>query len=235
VTTFRGFPSCDCLAEWLPVYERVLILRGVVRERIDIAQLIGGAPQSGGTHTRGGAYDVWQHDLVAIETARQMGAGAWARTEAQGFDPHQHGVLRGCPHNLPARYQLDALAAGFNGLGSGGRGGRDDGPRVGLERTWRDGIAWANQLLQEADDVAWNDELAKWQPGDKDKTDMATAGQQLGQARGYAQAAYQSARRAERAVEALAKALGPEVAKAVQAAMAETVVDVDVTVNGVRK
>lgn len=140
---FRGKPACPCLAAWLPVFEAELIRRGVIRESIDIAQLIGGAAASGGTHSDGGAFDIWQHDPTTVWVARQMGAACWARTAAQGFDPHAHGVLRGCAHNNPARYQIYALDNGYNGLGSGGRGGSDDGPRPVPHRSWREGIAWA--------------------------------------------------------------------------------------------
>lgn len=140
---FRGKPACPCLAVWLPVFEAELIRRGVIRESIDIAQLIGGAAASGGTHSDGGAFDIWQHDPTTVWVARQMGAACWARTAAQGFDPHAHGVLRGCAHNNPARYQIYALDNGYNGLGSGGRGGSDDGPRPVPHRSWREGIAWA--------------------------------------------------------------------------------------------
>lgn len=146
VVYFRGKPACPCLAEWLPVFEAELVRRGVVKQSIDIAQLIGGAAASGGTHASGGAFDIWQHDPETIRVARQMGADAtWQRTPAQGFDYHAHGVLRGCPHNGPARYQIDAVDDGYNGLGSGGRGARDDGPRPLSGRTWREGIAWANE------------------------------------------------------------------------------------------
>lgn len=143
--TFRGLPACPCLAEWLPVFEAELLRRGVVKHSIDLAQLIGGAQASAGTHSQGGAFDIWQHDETTLWVARQMGAAAWARTKAQGFSPHTHGVLNGCPHNAPARYQLTAYAEGYNGLGKGGRGGPDDGPRPGNGRlrSWRDGIAWA--------------------------------------------------------------------------------------------
>lgn len=141
---FRGFNACACLVRWLPVFEAELLRRGVIKHNIDIAQLIGGAAVSGGTHTKGGAFDIWQHDKITIYVARQMGADAdWSRTRAQGFDPHSHGVLRGCPHNTPARYQITAVDDGYNGLGYAGRGGRDDGPRPLSERTWQEGIAWA--------------------------------------------------------------------------------------------
>jgi hypothetical protein len=149
VVDFRGKPACPCLASWLPVFEQVLLARGVIRESLDIAQLIGGAAASGGTHATGGAFDVWQHDAVTVAVARQMGAAAWARTPAQGFDPHTHGVLRGCPHNEPGRYQIAALDAGYNGLGYGGRGAPDDGPRPVPARTWQQGIEWARTQLED--------------------------------------------------------------------------------------
>lgn len=143
---FRGKPACTCLAKWLPVYERELLRLGVIKRNIDIYQLIGKASASAGTHSQGGAYDIAQCSPTAIAIARQMGAAAWARTAAQGFDDeHQHGVLIGCPHNLPARYQVGAYLAGYNGLGSLGRGARDDGPRLDawLGRDWQEGIKWA--------------------------------------------------------------------------------------------
>jgi len=150
VVTFRGLPACPCLAEWLPVYERMLQHRGTLTGDLRLYQLIGGAAASAGTHSQGGAFDVT--DLVGdddVWVARQMGADAtWARTAAQGFTTkHLHGVLRGCPHNGPAAYQIAAVDAGYNGLGSGGRGGRDDGPRPLSGRTWREGIAWAEKEM----------------------------------------------------------------------------------------
>lgn len=145
--TFRGYPACSCLAMWLPAYERELQRRGLLEGDLRIYQLIGGAEASGGTHATGGAFDIL--DLPGerdLWVARQMGADAtWSRTEKQGFMPHIHGVLTGCPHNGPAAYQIDAVRAGFNGLGRGGRGAPDDGPRPLSGRTWRQGIEWARQ------------------------------------------------------------------------------------------
>ncbi len=144
---FRGFPACSCLIAWLPAYEAELQRVGALVGPLRIYQLIGNAPASGGVHRTGGAFDIT--DLVGeqdVWVARHMGADAtWARTATQGFTPHIHGVLRGCPHNGPARYQIDAVDAGFNGLGTGGRGGRDDGPRPLSGRTWREGIEWARK------------------------------------------------------------------------------------------
>lgn len=154
MTSFRGFKCCSCLAKWLPAFEAELLRRGLIKQSIDVYQLTGSAAASAGTHAKGGAFDIAQTSPAAIGLARQMGADAtWHRRRSQGFDvDHTHGVLRGCPHNGPARYQIAAVDAGFNGLGAGGRGGKDDGPRPLSGRTWSEGIAWANaqRLAQEA-------------------------------------------------------------------------------------
>lgn len=145
--TFRNLPACSCLIAWLPAYEAELQARGILTGPLHIYQLIGGNPSSGGTHTTGGAFDVL--DLPGnddVWVARQMGADAtWSRPK--GWDgangiAHIHGVLRGCPHNLPARYQIAAVDAGFNGLGHLGQGAPDTGPRPLSHRTWEQGLAW---------------------------------------------------------------------------------------------
>lgn len=145
---FRGFTACECLAEWLPWVEKLMLHRKIIQYNIDIFQLIGGASASAGTHRTGGAADLAQCSWGALEIYRQAGAdAAWRRTPAQGFTLHAHLVLRGCPHNLPARYQIAAVDAGYNGLGAGGRGGRDDGPRPLSKRTWQQGIEWIKGQL----------------------------------------------------------------------------------------
>ena len=152
---FRGRTACECLIAWLPVFEDELLRRGVIRESIDIFQLTGDVGDSQGVHTQGGAFDIVQRDPVTVAVARQMGADAtWARTV--GFKTqHAHGVLRGCPHNGPAHYQIPAVDEGFNGLGTDGRGGADNGPRPLSGRNWRQGIEWAKQ--QQEEDVTPDD------------------------------------------------------------------------------
>lgn len=146
--TFRGKPACDCLAAWLPAYEAELLARGILPAggSLTIYQLIGGAAASGGTHATGGCFDVAQPKPDAVRVARKMGADAtWFRPynwDGKGGIAHIHGVLTGCPHNGPARYQIDAVLDGYNGLGSGGRGARDDGPRPLFMRSWSEGISW---------------------------------------------------------------------------------------------
>lgn len=148
MASFRGKKCCSCLAKWLPAYEAELLRRGVIQHSLDVYQLTGKAKASAGTHAGGGAFDTGQYSRTALEVARQMGADAtWHRRKSQGFDvDHAHGVLRGCPHNGPARYQIAAVDAGFNGLGAGGRGGRDDGPRPLSKRTWREGLVWVKRF-----------------------------------------------------------------------------------------
>lgn len=155
--TFRGLPACPCLATWIPAYEAELQRRGLLDGPIRIYQLIGGAAASAGTHTKGGAYDTkWIGD-AAIWVARQMGADAtWHRPynwDGAGGMEHVHGVLTGCPHNGPAAYQIDAVRAGYNGLGHLGHGAPDTGPRPLSGRTWQQGMTWARQQ-REAPDMA---------------------------------------------------------------------------------
>lgn len=153
MTSYRGLPACTCLAEWLPAYEHELQRRGILSGPLPIFQLIGGYAASAGTHSQGGAFDTGATSDRALWVARQMGADAtWRRTPAQGFALHAHGVLTDCPHNTPARYQIDAVRAGYNGLGRGGFGGKDDGPQPLSGRTWREGIQWAKE--QENPDMA---------------------------------------------------------------------------------
>jgi hypothetical protein len=146
---FRERPACPCLAEWLPVYEAELQRRGLLSGPLPIMQLIGFADASNGVHSKGGAADLAHTTDEAIAVARQMGAdAAWHRPanfDGQGAPEHDHMVLRGCPHNGPARYQIPAVDKGFNGLGDLGMGGKDDGPRPLSKRTWRQGIKWAKE------------------------------------------------------------------------------------------
>lgn len=148
--TFRGRVACVCLIEWLPAYESELQRRGIIGGALPIAQLVGDAPASDGTHF-GGAFDLWMTVRDAVWIAREMGADAtWIRDWTG--NKHTHGVLRGCPHNGNARYQIAAVDAGFNGLGTNGRAGPDDGPRPLSGRTWREGITWMEEHMPLTDE-----------------------------------------------------------------------------------
>lgn len=158
---FRGHRACPCQVEWLPVFETEAQRRGTLTGYLPLSQLIGGAAASGGTHSKGGADDTYPLHTITdvdayVELSREMGADAtWHRPKnwdgADGVE-HVHRVLRGCPHNEPARYQITAVDAGFNGLGHLGHGAKDDGPRPLSGRTWRQGIAWAEEQRQLQED-----------------------------------------------------------------------------------
>ena len=156
-TSFRGFTSCECLAQWLPVYEALLLAKGLIKSNIDVWQLTGGAPASGGTHTQGGAFDLlYQTTPAHVAVAREMGApGTWGRKASQGFSrDHLHGAIA-CGHSAPVAYQITAQKRGFNGLGQGyyngqllwGYGHKDEYPDPSVRRTWREGIAWAKSEI----------------------------------------------------------------------------------------
>lgn len=129
-----------------------MLAKGLIRHSLDVYQIIGGASASAGTHRTGGAVDTAQYSDAQLRVWRDMGYDAgWRRRTSQGFDlDHAHAVARGCPHNGPARYQITAVDAGYNGLGANGRGGRDDGPRPLSGRTVQQGIEWARIYLKEA-------------------------------------------------------------------------------------
>jgi hypothetical protein len=174
---FRGRPACPCQAEWIPAYEHELQRRGILVGQIPIAQLIGGAEASGGTHATGGASDFWllgaQAD-VAVMVARQMGADpTWHRLpgwDGPGSPEHVHSVLRGCPH-LSSSARAQVIAVDADGDGIGGTSTPDPGPRPLSGRTWREGIAWA--LEQEDFMPNYRD----WDPEDRKAlaTDIARA------------------------------------------------------------
>lgn len=149
-TTYRGWRCCDCTARWLPPFEALANQLEIVPGQVKILQLRGSNPASAGTHAGGGAIDFGYYSgdqaraLVAL--ARDMGADATWFRDWEG-NPHVHAVLRGCPLNQGARYQIAAVDDGYNGLGTDGRDGPDDGPRPLSYRTFEQGITWAESEL----------------------------------------------------------------------------------------
>lgn len=166
--------TCDCLAEWLHYLELMAIKRGIIKYELDFLQLTGGLKQSGNTHSQGGAFDVKQTGYAFVMLCREMGAPAtWSRYDMPiGDNPnhHTHGVLNGCSHNSPARYQLAAQLVRCNGLGFMGMGGKDPYPAVWPRRTWQEGIEWAKVELG----------LAPAPAPEKPKTVTVQKGQTLG-------------------------------------------------------
>jgi hypothetical protein len=157
----RAFVGCDCLRAWLPVVEHLGLALGLIRESLDCIQLTGAATKSAGVHAAGGAADLVQRSDPWIALYRNAGAAAWRR-DADPDDgnvwpadeEHTHLVLIGCPHNGPARYQVEAYRAGYDGLGYLGRAHRDPHPKPATIRTWSQGIAWAQSELERLEDMA---------------------------------------------------------------------------------
>ena len=155
-TEVDGAPALACphMAQWWPVFTRLVKDRFGVS--LEILQAAGSYSRSGATHVEGTSIDwrTWRftpavvNGIVAL--AREMGARAtWYRTKAQGFDPHVHMALD-CPCRSGADYQTAAVDAGYNGLGAGGRKGKDTHPAPSTRRDYKAGIAWANQQLGSA-------------------------------------------------------------------------------------
>lgn len=162
--SFRGFPACSCLAEWLPAYEHELLRRGLIKYNLDVFQLIGNASASAGTHSKGGCADLGQRQREQLRVARNMGAAAWERDADPNdgqpdFRPsHAHLSLKGCPHAVSiARAQIGSCENRHNGLAGNGP---DDGPRTDVKfplRTYKEGIAWAKaQTPPVADPIQWH-------------------------------------------------------------------------------
>lgn len=117
-----------------------------------IIQARGGAAASAGTHTDGAAIDVRVWSLTKAQRrrivllARECGFPAsWDRAWPGNEHLHLAADIPGVWTR--ASYQVTAVKAGFNGLGSGGRGGRDDGPKPSAWRNTDTGAAWARQKL----------------------------------------------------------------------------------------
>jgi hypothetical protein len=158
MATIRGKRTCSCMAEWFPVLEAEARRRGLIKQTVDIYQLIGNAKASAGYHRSGACADFKQASAEFVKLCRNMGAAAWKRDRSDGMVLHTHLALKGCPHlTAGAKAQIGALERGGTGLASGGR---DRGPRTGVQwplRTYKQGIAWAKSHGK--DDNAQEDDM----------------------------------------------------------------------------
>lgn len=118
----------------LEVIRAVEILAGV-----DLVVVQGGyrasSSYSAATHAGLGVFDIRSWNLTARQRDRvvlyfrKLGAVAWYRSRAQGFEPHLHVVMDyDRSAHLSAQKQAEDYHNGKNGLANGGR---DDGPRLG--------------------------------------------------------------------------------------------------------
>ena len=117
-----------------------------------IVQAQGGAKLSAGTHWDGAAVDLRTRGLPSVQIAavvaalRDLGWAAWYRdwTGNQHIHAAAHlgwTVLTGC------LYQVRAYKAGYNGLDTQGRGGKDPHPRPDTIRTIQQGAIWAARQM----------------------------------------------------------------------------------------
>lgn len=158
-----------------------------------ILQALGDAKASAGVHRAPGVcvdIRVWGMTRAQIEEVvallRECGyAGTWYRD----WEGNQHihaatdiGVWS------PALYQITAVKAGYDGLGSGGKQGKDPHPKPSAWRTAQTGAAWAREQLEDdmalsTDDKAWlSNEIARgaqravnralWEPLVPGRTDV---------------------------------------------------------------
>jgi GH24 family phage-related lysozyme (muramidase) len=122
---FRGGWTCSCVAKSLPLVEKDMIRRGLIKYNIDIYQLgyRNDVGASAGTHAGGGNTDVGQFSDAQIDVWRLWGWTIQHRTRAQGFDmDHGHGWPLGCTHlSSGGRSQASQWANRQNGLVSRGR------------------------------------------------------------------------------------------------------------------
>lgn len=154
--SYRGKPACQCLADWLPVFEER------IRRQPRLFQLSGNAKASAGFHRDGGSADYEPLTWAELRIARNMGAAAWNRMWPGNL--HSHLRLNGCPDNSIAQPQVADLNAGRDGTGPlyDNAGQPDDGPRDGVHwplRTYRQGIEWAR--AQQEDDMPNIDEIVR--------------------------------------------------------------------------
>lgn len=133
-----GKKMCPCLKAVIPVAERNLRAIGALPKNGTISGMITqgsyntSVSASGGTHSGGGALDVW-HSLVnthaKLRAWRTAGIAMSERLSWEGpWSPHGHGIVIGCPHaSWAAQNQVTAYRNGRNGLRNNGP---DRGPRV---------------------------------------------------------------------------------------------------------
>lgn len=160
-----------------------------------IIQAQGGAQLSAGTHWDGAAVDLRTRGLTRAKTLavvaalRELGWAAWYREGGSWVgNEHIHAAANlGMTLTTGCLYQVRAYKAGFNGLGSMGRGGKDPHPRPDTIRTIADGARWAAaQIQSEEDDMPLTDadysKIAEKVWGATFGSATETAGARLGRA-----------------------------------------------------
>ena len=113
---WRGRRVCQCVVDAVADFEvRRSIIRNVFQGGYN-----GGAGKvraSAGTHDGGGVIDHEQRSQADHLAARSIGLVVNNRDRFEGFDPHAHTFVSGCPHMAAGlRFQDSEYRAGRNGL-----------------------------------------------------------------------------------------------------------------------
>ena len=136
---FRGGYTCVCLVTIIPLIEKEMIAKGIIKHSIDVHQwgYRNDVSASAGTHAEAGVLDVAQYSDAALKVWREWGVEMQHRTKAQGFSmAHGHGVVKGCTHRSNAAYlQHVDWEKGKNGL-------RSHGPITGPEPKGKNTPTW---------------------------------------------------------------------------------------------
>ncbi len=144
---YRGRDAylADIPAAWWRLW-RACVARDHPDIEIVLIQAAGSAAASAGTHADGWAIDLqtWhltreQRERLVAHMRRYGASGTWYRYPP-AFEPHIHAALDPGRRTTNSSYQVAAVRAGYDGLGSGGRRGRDIHPAPAEWITAEEGI-----------------------------------------------------------------------------------------------
>lgn len=142
------------MSVWLPVWIRYM--REVHKITIVVIKVADqqATAVSAGTHLRGYAVDqrTWHltatKQQIVVREATQYGMPCHRRTKAQGFEPHNHGMLD-VGYTTPCSYQIARTKAGRDGLSRNGPD-RDKAHRP-PQSEWLDWKAGVAAMLRRLD------------------------------------------------------------------------------------
>lgn len=143
-----GFFGCECIKALWPEITKEAIRRGIVKRCIDVSQ--GSYNQtvkaSAKTHWYGGVLDLRQYSQALDDLLEEYGIAGYVRTVDDGFSPHIHMLVIGCPHlHWQAANQVTAWRNGRNGLANN-RADRDR-TRPSIIRTWAQALEWQRKRV----------------------------------------------------------------------------------------
>lgn len=140
---------------------------------------------SGGTHTGGGALDVWAYGIDPnhiVKVGRDVGFACWWRHPWQGdWTDHVHGIEIGnVKASDDAKWQVAEYKAGNNGLHAGERDSQPYRPSPIREfnyKAWEEDMPLTREEIDRIANAVWNHEIKNpLTPGqDSDKIDLHLA------------------------------------------------------------